>query len=251
MTPQDMQRRLDPSEFAFYFMTETGIEAGDLGDFLKRTATVARREGAELRVLAFENGSLFVIFKAIKKKAKKTAKAANKEFDRAPITTTAAVLVPLIGAIVWAMSPDAAAPLAKASADVMEKHEVTQIQLITVEKNILVMDEDTAAEVRETIRRRRIERMIDRAPELEDFREEIPRLEHDPVHRKFEGSFGVFEGEFHFRPDGYRYFVPVEFLDRAESEKILGDGFLYRVDAYLSFRQRMPDRMVVLKIDRL
>jgi hypothetical protein len=249
-----MQLALDPSEFAFYFRNETGIEAGDLGDFLKRTATIAKREGAELRVVGFEPGSLFVIFKAIAKTAKKTTAKVGKSFDRDPLDAAAksvAVVGAIAAAIVWAMSPDASAPLAKAGAEVMEKHEVREINLITVNEKILVMDEGSARRVREVVRDRRERKAEARMSQIEDYRETIPRLEHDPVHRIFEGAFTQIDGKFHFRPDGFNYYVPVDFLDRADSEKIHGDGFFYRIDTYLEFRQRMPHRMMVLKVERL
>lgn len=254
MTPHEMQRALDPSEFAFYFKSEVGIEAGDLGDFLKRTATIAKREGAELRVVGFESGSLFVIFKAIAKAAAKTASKVGKAFDEDPLGAaekSVIIVGAIAGAIVWAMSPDTSAPLAKAGAEVMEKHEVREINLITANEINVVMDEGSAQRVREVIRDRRERRAEARALHIEDYRETVPQLEHDPVHRIFEGTFTKIDGEFHFRPDGYNYFVPVDFLHRADSEKIHGDDWMYKIDADLSFRQRMPHRMIVLKVERI
>lgn len=254
MTPEEMQRALDPSEFAFYFRSDIGIEAGDLGDFLKRTAAIAKREKAELRVVGFESGSLFVIFKVIAKTAKNTSAKVGKKFEEDPLdaaTKSVAIVGAIATAIIWAMSPDTSAPLAKASAEVMEKHEVREINLITVNENILVMNEDSAQRVRAVVRDRRERRAEARIVQIEDYRETTPRLEHDPVHRIFEGTFATFDGEFHFRPDGFRYFVPVDFVDRAESEQIHKDGWMYKVDAYLSFRQRMPDRMTVRKVERI
>lgn len=254
MTPDEMQLALEPSEFAFYFKSEIGIEAGDLGDFLKRTATIAKREGAELRVVGFESGSLFVIFKAIAKAAEKTATKVGKAFEEDPLAAaekSVIIVGAIAGAIVWAMSPDSAAPLAKAGADVMEKHEVREINLITVNENILVMNEDSAERVREVISERRERRAEMRMVQIEDYRETVPRLEHAPVHRIFEGTFTKIEGGFYFRPEEYSYFVPVDFLNRAESEKIHGDDWIYKIDANLSFHHRMPHRMTVLKVERI
>lgn len=258
MTPAEKQLELDPSEFAFYFESDTGIEAGDLGDFLKRTAIVARREGAEIRVVGFEQGSLIVVFKAIAKKAKSTATKVKKEFNKAPLGATASaatIIVPIVGAIVWAMSPDSAAPLAQASAEVMEKHEVTAIKLITINENITVMDEERAEQVREVVRHRKAMRAAQREMMIEDRREPRALLTHEPIHQKFEGSFAQLGGELHFRPDGYSYFVPVVFMKREEQEKVLPGGLadegFYRVDAHLIFKQKMPDRMIILGVDRL
>lgn len=254
MTPDEMQRALDPSEFAFYFRSEIGIEAGDLGDFLKRTAAIAKREGAELRVVGFESGSLFVIFKALAKSVKKTAAKVAKAFDEDPLDAaekSVVIVGSIAAAIIWAMSADASAPLAKAGAEVMEKHAVREIDLITANETILVMDEASAARVREVIRDRRERRAEARVLQIDDYRETLPRLEQDPVHRIFEGSFAKIDGEFHFRPDGFNYFVPVDFVDRAQAEKIHGDGWMYKIDAHLSFSRRMPHRMIVLKVTRV
>lgn len=258
MTPTEKQLELDPSEFAFYFRSDAGIEAGDLGDFLKRTAAVARREGAEVRVVGFEQGSLIVVFKAIAKKMKKTARKVGKEFNKAPLAATAdamTIIVPIVGAIVWAMSPDSAAPLAQASAEVMKKHDVTEIKLITINENITVMDQDSAEQVRRVVRHRKEMRAAERQMALEDYRDEIPRLAHDPVHQKFGGTFAQLGGELHFRPDGFSYFVPVVFMKRDEQDKVLRGGIpddsFYRVDAHLFFKQQMPDRMIILAVDRL
>ena len=62
---------LGPDEFAFHFETAVGVDADALATFLKRAATVARRSGADLRVVGMSEGSLDVVIKAIQKGARK------------------------------------------------------------------------------------------------------------------------------------------------------------------------------------
>ena len=86
MASEELSRRLQDDEFAFYFSGGTGVVAHELGDFLVRAATVARRNGAELRVIALEPGSLAVVMRPIKR----SGAAVGHEFRKSPIPASAA-----------------------------------------------------------------------------------------------------------------------------------------------------------------
>ncbi|MBZ9769873.1 hypothetical protein LB526_24220 [Mesorhizobium sp. CA6] len=229
---------LGSDQFAFYFLGEKGIEASELGTFLQRAATVARRGGAELRVTAIEPGSLAVIIRAIRLAS--AAYAIREEFSATPIKTTAATgaLVTLvIGALVRAMSPEASQPLARVGAELVEKQQVERIEIRTRDKTIVVMDLDTAIRVREIERASKGPRLLQAT--------EVRRLMEDGREGKLTGRAVEVEGELHFRPDGYRYLVPVNIASEALAALLPGTHF--KISADLLTRNGQPDTIMIHK----
>jgi hypothetical protein len=230
---------LAPNQFAILFETNRGIEAGDLGTFLKRAATLARREGAELRVIRFETGSLATIFEALKKS--NVAKNAKKEFVKSPIASTGVmtgVVTAVATALIWAFDTDdaGATPIARAGACVVEEKEVTEIKLVTVESTVVLMDEKKARKVRE------IERTRDRPKQLEY--EQIQLLADRASGGSLEGGVVSIYGELHFRPDGYRFLVPIDFSRMDPAVELYPDAH-FRVSGEIIMRHGRPDAIVV------
>lgn len=231
---------LRPDEFAFYFRSELGVEAHELGVFLQRAATVAKRQGAELRVSATRPGSLAVILRALRKSP--TARAAQNEFAKAPVATTAAgvaLVGAVVGAILYAMSPQPGrvTPLAKAGAEVVEKCHVEQIEVITINKSTVVMDQDRARRVREI---QRVERR--RSPALPP--RDVQMLVSAARKGLLSGSVVEVEGELHFRPEGYRYWVPID-MARSEAAEELYPQAYFRVHADLTTLAGQPDTIII------
>jgi hypothetical protein len=140
---------LSADEFAFHFDSKNGVAATALGHFLQRAATVARGQGAELHVVGLRDGSLEVVLKAIAKS--KFAKNAKREFEKAPIGTSAAgagLVGAVVSAIIFATSSSTPTPLAKSAANLIEQTSVTQIQVVTVHQTVVIMDIEGAKQVR-------------------------------------------------------------------------------------------------------
>lgn len=231
--------QLRPDELAFYFRSEEGVDALELGVFLQRAATVARSRGADLRVTATREGSLAVILRAVRKSS--IAKNARKEFTKAPIATTAAGagLVGMVaGAIIYAMSPNTgkATPLAKAGADVVEQSHVTEIHVVTLNKTTVVMDEIRARQVREVVHRRKR-----RIPALS--RPEVQELIGYAREGSLSGAVLDVGGELHFRPDGYRYLVPID--PRSEAAEELFPDAHFQVRGEVTTHHGQPNTIII------
>jgi hypothetical protein len=240
--------KLADDEFAFYFDSNSGVDATELGRFLQRAAAVARGQGADLRVVGLRDGSLAVLLKAIKKS--KIAKNAKKDFNKAPIATSAAGAA-LVGAVVSALivatSCDKPTPMAKSAADVIEQTSVTQIQLVTVNQTVVIMDEEGARQVRALERQAERPKLLTGAADVA--RLPSPEMRQLSAHME-EGSLtgwlGRFNGELHFSPDGYRYSAPVD-LRFANADDFPAGR--YKVKGDLLLKAGRPDEFVILRAE--
>lgn len=237
---------LGADELAFYFASDGGIEASDLGQFLQRAAVVARQAGAELRVTALEPGSLSVIMKAVR--GSKVARAAAREFDKSPIQVTAAgaaLAGTVATAIALAMSPDEAGvtPLGKAGATVIERHHVERIDVVTIHEAIVIMDRGRARELRSLQRRTRRDTALLPAPDVRALTEEGRR-------GTLTGSVHEVAGELHFRPDGYRYLVPIDLAHSDAAENLYPEAH-FRVLADLRTYRGQPHVIVIRSATRI
>jgi len=231
---------LEPDQFAFLFRGDQGIGADELGNFLQRVATVARRNGAELRVVVVDHGSLVVVMKAV-------ARSAKKEFFKAPVATTASgvtIVSVVVGAIVYAASAASGpAPLAKAGADLVEAKSVKEIQIVTVNQTIIIMDEGRAKEVR----KREAEREtlgIDRPAVARPSPAEVRKLVDRARDGSLTGEVHEAAGELVFRPTGFRYFVPIQ-LDSSAATEQLKAGHGYSVKAEIQTNRGQPDYIII------
>lgn len=230
---------LGPDEFAFHFETKVGVDADALATFLKRAATVARRSGGELRVVGLREGSLDVVIKAVKKGAK-------KEFEEKPIDTTIKTSLfvgGIVAGIIHMMSPQLSGPtpIAKAGADVIENHQVMQITIITNMHSTVVMNERIAKEVREAGERHLQLEGPEAALRLSA---PVAGMLRDARSGDLFGETSVVKGELHFRPDGYRYWVPVD-ENPVTASGLLRPGARYRVSGHIALSDGQPDRIVV------
>ncbi|MEX3314767.1 hypothetical protein [Sulfitobacter sp. PS-8MA] len=245
---------LAPEELAFYFSCENGVEAKALGAFLSRASTVAKNRGAILQVTATHDGSLVVVARVLEG----VRGAIGKEFASSPIQATAASTM-LVGAVVAglssATSPDEmkVSPLAKANIDLIENHDVELIQLVTSQASVLMMDRKKAAKLRGAIQNIELAEEVYEFPAL-DFPgatlfEHPSRLEDrmlvDKARRGELTGVAIFAGtELHFRPDGYRYLVPVEY-DSNYSDESLSPSKHYRVRGAIKFQGALPESVVI------
>jgi hypothetical protein len=247
MATHNAELDLAPDEFAFRFDTEFGVEADEVAAFLQRAATVARRTGADLRVVGVREGSLVIKLRAV-------AKAAGKEFKKTPLAGTASVFAigGVIYAIVHAMIPShtSITPLARAGAQIVEQHQVKTIEVITVNQTFLVMDETRAAQIRmldEHLKHR------GRAPapgeSISSFDDvDVPRLVQAAKQGALSGEVLEVEGELHFRPAGFRFLVPIDAAP--DIAGALQAGKHVRIAGQVITRNGQPDRLIVESIFR-
>jgi hypothetical protein len=188
---------------------------------------------------------LAVILKAVKKS--KIVQAAKDEYLKAPIDATVKVTA-LVGSVVagitWAMSPSGAdvTPLAKAGAEIVEQHQVNQIQIVTIDNTIVVMDEERAREVR------RIEREKRRPSRLR-LPYEVQSMIEDARFGTLAGSILPVDGDLHFRPDGYRYLVPVDMANSWKADQIF-PGDHIKVAGEIVTIDGQPDSLIIHSIRR-
>ena len=244
---------LQPDEFAFYFQSREGIEASELGTFLKRAAAVAKNAGAEIRVVGIQNGSLAVIMNAIKKS--RVAQAAANEFMEKPLDGTlkatkivggaTAIVATVVTGIVLAMSPDPEVvdPMAKAGADVVQKQNVETIQIVTLNDTIIVMDEESAYQIRQFERQNRGRK---KPPQLSY---EMAMMVEDMRERHIAGSIVDIHGALFFSPDDAQFYVPVD-MNRSEDADILEPDAHYLIRGELVIKNRQPHSVIIQRARR-
>ena len=230
---------LGPDEFAFHFETKLGVDADALATFLKRAATVTRRSGAELRVVGVREGSVDVVVKAVRK-------GAAKEFKEKPIDTTIKTSVfvgGIVAGIVHMMSPQMSGdtPIAKAGADMVENHHVTQITVVTNDDSTVVMNQTIAKEVRKVRER---QHLLEVPHAVSRLSAPVAGMLRDARSGDLSGETSIVKGELHFRPDGYRYWVPVD-ENPVTANGLLQAGGRYRVSGHIALNGGQPDRIVV------
>jgi len=240
----DLNFRSD--ELAFRFSTDRGVDVEHLATFLQRAATVARRAGTELVVVGVPEGSVIIKLRAVTNSAK-------KEFMKAPLAAAAAAMAVgggiggTVVAIVNAMVPsyNKVSPMAKAGAVLVENHHVEKIEVITNNQTIVVMDGTRAAQIRMLEEHRKASRggkAMFADAEAGDA-PSVPRMIIAARAGVLSGEVFDVEGELHFRPDGYRYLVPVDADSSAYGQ--LGPGMRVRVRGEIVPRRGQPDRIVV------
>jgi hypothetical protein len=236
---------LGPDQFAFYFQSDVGVEARDLGTFLQRAGTIAGRQGAVLHVTGIRPGSVAVVIRTLKKTAKKTAKAAGNEWEKAPIATTAAgsgMVAAVVGAIIYAMQPSSGpTPIAKAAADVVERHNVQRIELVTIEQKVVVMDHVRARRVREMERNQATGVELSMLPPP---REEIRQLVDAGRRGVLTGNVVAIHGALYFCPDGHSFYVPIQTSLMDPTEEIYAEAH-FRVRGTLVMVRGQPDHIIV------
>lgn len=226
---------LSNDEFTFHFDTQRGINAQRLGVFLQRAAKVARDNGADLRIVAIEHGSLDVVARVTKASVRKV----GDEFAANPVKTTAAgsVLVGLVikGLVsVMAPSESGATPLAKAGAEIVEQEAVQSITIVSQTGHVIVMDPAIAEQVRQAERGYQ-------AAALPSYRETQKMIADGG---ELSGLVAEMNGELYFRPDGYRFAVPID-MRNSEATYNLYPGAHFRVRGEMILRRGRPYSLIV------
>ena len=224
--------RLSDDQFAIYFAGGGSLEASDLGKFLQRSSTVARHRGAILLVDDIRPGSRAIILRAI-------GSAIRKEFKDTPVKTTAAAgaLTALVaGAIASAMSSATPSPVAKAAAEIVVEQRFERIEVVTVNKSTVVMDQERAGS---------IVRYKPRTSKIHEV--DLDNAQLEAREGSLTGSFVDVEGQPYFRPDGHNFLVPAVSVGM---EEIPPPGH-YRIMGDLVIRRGVPDVLYVKSIREL
>ncbi|CAL1690587.1 hypothetical protein MMB232_00716 [Brevundimonas subvibrioides] len=227
---------LSQNDLAFVFDSEVGVDASDLGLFLQRASVVSRRAGAELYVIGLQEGSLAVVARVVRK----GVKAAGEEFKSSPIRTAASglTLVTAVGvALGLAMTPKAGqvTPLAKAGAALVHEHSVKQISLISIHRTTVIMDQHQAEEVR---------RLQSEPSHDSQAGQDVRRLIASARSGELSGTVLDVRGELHFRPDGFRYLVPVDRIPQGLAQIIRPNAHI-TVWGEVLLRDRLPDLLII------
>ena len=247
---------LGPDQFAFHFDTGGGVGAEALATLLQRAATIARRQGGELRVIGLSEGSLSVIIEAIKKS--KLAKNAQKEYLDKPIEKTIAIssfTAGIVWAIIHAMSPEQSGdtPINKSAADIIEKCEVTQISVVTIDSQTVVMNAKIAGSVRQVEAERRMRSSL---PVQEGNEDSLPvkQLDHPPSDMsvvreqarggRLIGRVVIADGDLFFGPSEYRFLVPIDIVTSKNPHELV-PGRLYQIIGEIIFESGQPDSIVI------
>lgn len=242
MTPTGSDLGLGPNELAFYFESKSGIDAGELGVFLQRAATVVGRAGVELRVTSIEPGSVVVKMKALAQGASNKIK---KELAKQPVATLAggATLgVIAAQAISAAMGSPDPTPVQKAGSNVVINNNVQVINLVTPNEVMPLMDEKRARRVRERMN-------AEPSAEVISERSMVRRMSRDLDAGHLSGVFVHADGQPHFRPDGYQFLVPVKFVRDLDATSDL-KGAHFQVRGYLETYEGQPDFIVIYELFR-
>jgi len=189
--------------------------------------------------VGLREGSLAVVARVLRK----AGKASLEEVKSSPVRTAGAAvgIVSIVAmALLSAIKPTetSATPLAKAGAVLVEDKSITQISLITIDRSTVVMDEETAKQVRRLEGEGR--RRLLAAPD-------VRRLIQYAATSGIRGTVVYVDGEPHFRPDGFRYLVPVA-LATGVDEEALASARDVVVWGELLLKDSQPDILVIRKI---
>lgn len=212
-----------------------------LANFLGRAASLAGRQGADLRVVGIRAGSLSVLIKAVRKNA-------AKEFREKPIDTTlkaSAVVVAIVAACLNAMAParGSVSPLAKAAAELVDRREVTQITIVTGEGETVLMNAEISRNVREA-RVNRDQPSDQQQAITEHISQHVVALEAKARRGDLSGEVLLVGQSIHFRPDGYKFLVPVDTIAN-DSAGELTPFRRYKVTGHIRTRDGQPDLLIV------
>lgn len=245
---------LKPDEFALYFAGNQGVDLDALANFLKRVSSVARRHGGELVIVGLHEGSLVVKLRAIARS--KIAQNAIKEFSDKPIDGSVKVtglIAAIAGAIIWLMSPTKdVTPIAKAGAEIIDKHQITEISVVTNEKITVVMNEAIAKKIKKKHEIRAVGRASEKSQITKIVKNQynLPEIEimvKDAHQSNLTGEVALVGDAFHFQPDGYHYWVPIYM--RPSSSVQLHPGERYRIGGQIKTLNGQPDQIIAASAD--
>jgi len=234
LASDDFVELLDINEFAFRFAGGQGVAANDLGDFLRYLATLSKRQGVSIEVVGLDQGSLIVRLRA----------RVSAEFKKAPIGTSAAAagLLMLAPTLLSAFHPtEQPSPIAKVAIKMVEEGSVDRIELVTEGSVRVVMDQKLVNEFRKA-RRNLVETQYASIPKSSRYVDsespEVRGLVDSAEQGKLIGEVFDVAGILHFRPNGFRYLVPINIM---ADELTLRPGVRYQVKGEITTIRGRPD----------
>jgi len=129
----------------------------------------------------------------------------------------------------------------------VDKHQITQITLVTNNNNTVVMNETIAHKMREGRRHAWREQMgadaaIGLVSQDRALERQVTAMVSDARAGKLTGEVAIVRAAIHFQPDGYHYWVPI--YAAAGSQVELAPGSRYRVGGSLETLHGQPDHIV-------
>lgn len=238
-TAQELELRKD--EFVIAFQGAEGFRAEDLGKFLQRAGAVIPRSSVELRVVGFEAGSFLVRCRALTKRIGKNAKIEAIEKPVRTVLATVGVAI-AAAALANAMSVDdeRVPPLASESARIVDRYNVRNITLITIDQTIVVMTPEQAEQIKETEARR------SRGVTRSSLFYELSRAVRDNIN----GQIFDVGGVLHFRPDGYQFTVPISHAEDYPGPQLRPLG-RYSIRGSLHSSRGQPEVMEIAEASEL
>lgn len=230
------------SDFAFRFLTENGIQVDALTAFLQQAAKVARRNGGDLAVVGVSEGSVLVKLRVI-------ASPLAKEFKKSPLATTGAavgIAGAIIGAIVATMGSGSSnpPPIAKAGAELVSQHGVQNIQIITNNQTIVVMDENRASRINNLQKNQRPKSSAVSSQISKTGGAAFPRMIAEARQGQLLGEVVSVEGVLHFRLNDFKFIVPI--VEGSHRFIKLHPGQRIAVKGELVLKGDYPDHIVIM-----
>lgn len=231
MTAETLRKRLEPGQIAFHFSGGRGINADELGKFLREASKIANRENAVLEVIAIEPGSISVVFKTVLKNIK-------KEVSGGAIALSLSLI-----SLYSQLSDEVDDPFGKVAYEMVASGAAKKIEVVTAERTITIMDQTRAN---------------DRADKLSTGKAAVynkvsqpvkgPRLYNAIPLGTNTGYASEIDGKLYFRPDSETYFVPITLLG---NDPNLTPGKRYRIEGSIVKNGTTPHSVTIRKFTEL
>jgi hypothetical protein len=112
---------------------------------------------------------------------------------------------------------------------------------VTNDDSTVVMNGAIARQLREARQQQNLLSGPDTVPRLSA---PVAGMLRDARSGDLSGETSIVKGELHFKPDGYRYWVPVD-ENPVTANGVLLTGGRYRVSGHIALKGGQPDRIVV------
>lgn len=127
----------------------------------------------------------------------------------------------------------------------MEKHNVTQISIVTNNFTTIIMNEAIASELREIRNNSSIDKKVIGRGSVERLApQQVRVMVQNAQLGNLTGQIAAVDDMLHFRPDRYQYWVPV-YSSADPSKMHLLPGSRYRVGGHIETLNGQPDHIVI------
>lgn len=216
MAAYAFKERIEPDEIVFHFDGGSGVDARDLGEFLKVAGKVAEKKGARLDIVAIERGSL-----SVKSKIK-------KRFDDDPLKAIEELVTIVAGALA------ASAVLASCAQTMLGGGGVDSVEIFTKNSSAVLMDSYVAGE-------RPLREVREKRPRVKNH-DQMKHLVASALEGKLIGDVHLVDGKVYFRPGNYQFMVPV----RTTGIYMPYQNARYIVEGYIVLtKDGQPEELVV------